>query len=37
MRNTVTLTSDRLVVQPRGLDRRWGLRRRTCAGAVGRS
>ena len=28
MRNDVTLTGDRLVVEPRGLDRLWGLRRK---------
>lgn len=28
MRNDVTLTTDRLVVQPRGWDKLWGLRRR---------
>ncbi|QNN52308.1 hypothetical protein [Nocardioides mesophilus] len=27
MRNDVTLTGDRLVVEPRGLDKLWGLRR----------
>ena len=28
MRNDVTLTGDQLVVEPRGLDKLWGLRRR---------